>query len=114
MKNLITYSLLGALALTSSLALANKLNSPGTISVENVKEENYPMLAKVSLPDAISAAQKEFKDARPVAAKLGEIDDFLVYKVKLISPDNKVAMVVLDAGNSTVLKTKNKNEKFED
>jgi uncharacterized membrane protein YkoI len=93
-------------------AMAEKIE--GSIPVKNVKEENYPGLARATLADALAVAQQHMKDAKPVAAKLTERDDFLVYKVKLVNKENKIGMVVLDAGNLTVLKNKEKDETFDD
>jgi uncharacterized membrane protein YkoI len=86
----------------------------GSISVKNVKEESYPAMARASLADALAVAQQQMKDSKPVEAELTEKDNFLVYQVKLVNKENKVGMVVLDAGNLTVLKSKEKNETFDD
>lgn len=102
-----------AMALVASpLAMAEKIE--GSIPVKNVKEENYPGLARATLADALAAAQQQMKDAKPVAAKLTETNDYLVYKVKMVNKENKIGMVVLDAGNLTVLKNKEKDETFDD
>lgn len=93
---------------------ANKLDAAGTIPLKNVKEENYPGLARATLAEALSAAQQQMKDAKAVEAKLDETDDFLVYTVKMVNKDNKVSMVVLDAGNLKVLKSKDKGETYDD
>lgn len=103
---------LGALSLglaPTSDAFANKI-SPGTISVKDVDEESYAGLAKASLADAVEAAQKQSSDAKVIEAKLDEKDDFLVYHVKMMGPGNKMHVVVLDAGNLAVLKSREKNK----
>ena len=100
------------MALAAPGAMAEKIE--GSIPVKNVKEENYPGLARATLTDALAVAQQQMKEAKPVAAKLTEKDDFLVYKVKMVTKDNKIGVVMLDAGNLTVLKNKEKDESFDD
>lgn len=93
-------------------ALAEKIE--GSIPVKNVKEENYPGLARATLAEALAVAQQQKKDSKAVEAKLGEADDFLVYKVKMVNKENKIGMIMLDAGNLTVLKNKDKDEAYDD
>lgn len=93
-------------------AMAEKIE--GSIPVKNVKEENYPGLARATLADALGVAQQHMKESKAVEAKLDERDDFLVYKVKMVNKENKIGMMVIDAGNLSVLKSKEKDETYDD
>lgn len=75
-------------------------NYKGTIAVqENLTPQQYQALAKVTLPEAVKAAQAALSTtAAPSKAELSEENGYLVWEVVIGDQEVK-----LDAGNAQVL-----------
>jgi uncharacterized membrane protein YkoI len=102
---------LTSLAIPSSTLYAKDLQQNGTIKANKLHKNEYSNSAKVTLQDAVSAATKKVP-GKAIEAELESEDGYLVYEVKVISPDKKVTQVYVDAGNASVLGTELKSEDF--
>lgn len=91
-----------SLAVPSSVLYARDLQQNGSIKIGTFHKEEHSGLAKVTIQDAISAATKNVP-GKAIEAQLESKDGYLVYEVKVISPDKKITDVYVDAGNSAIL-----------
>jgi uncharacterized membrane protein YkoI len=88
------------------LALADEQeasHSQGTVQVSE-PEWKYPQLAQVTLENAIERALSAVP-GQALEASLDEEDDFLVYAVKVVTPEHDLMEVIIDAGTGAVLST---------
>lgn len=72
-------------------------------------EAMLAQMAKVTLAEAVGAALKN-TPGKAIAAELEEEDGFLVYVVDIVTNDNQVTEVTVDAGNRKILKTEVEDE----
>jgi uncharacterized membrane protein YkoI len=101
-KTLLIYSLAVGSISVSSNALGQDLQQNGSIRVGKTQKREYSNLAKISIQDAVTAATKKVP-GKVIEAELESEDGYLVYEVKVISPDKQVTEVLVDAGNSAIL-----------
>lgn len=76
----------------------------GTIKLAKQAESEYPLLAKVTLDQAIQAALGS-TPGKVLKAGLEDEDGFLVYGVEVVTPDEAIMEVKVDAGSGKVLAT---------
>ncbi|WP_419785520.1 PepSY domain-containing protein [Pseudodesulfovibrio sp.] len=110
-KQMIAFIGSGALAIslmTFGIGFANAEESPrinGSIPITNQTEAEYPAMAKVTLNRAMENAI-ESNQGKVLKAGLKEEDGFLVYRVEVVTPDQTIMDVMLDAGSGKVLLTR--------
>ena len=75
-------------------------------------------LTKISLVDAMSAAESAVPDSKAIYGKLSEINGYVVYKVVVMNDDNAYSKVLVDAGtgdqlfvSDPITKHSNKNKR---
>jgi len=103
MKKILISSIALGVLLGSS-AVADDLK--GSIKVGLFDSEKKAMhKVKVSMIQAIEAAKKSVDGGQVVKAKLDEEDDYLVYKIKIISRNDKEMEVLVDPITGKVLKS---------
>ena len=107
-KRVLLGFVLSCLALPSSVLYAMDIRN-GSIKVREFHKNEDSNLAKVTLQDAVAAATKTVP-GKAIEAELESEDGFLVYEVKIVSPDKKVTEVLVDAGNSAILGTKKESK----
>ena len=73
----------------------------GTITVEGT--ENYEDLSKIDLRVAMAVGENSVTNGKAIYAKLVVIQDFLVYKVGVLGPNDEFYKVIVDAGNGEAL-----------
>tara|TARA_B100000029_G_scaffold120004_1_gene113368 strand:- start:522 stop:1250 length:729 start_codon:yes stop_codon:yes gene_type:complete len=73
----------------------------GTIPIAD--GENYSELSKISLVDAMSAAEDAVPESKAVYGKLSVINGYLVYKVIMMNDDRGHNKVLVDAGTGEQL-----------
>lgn len=66
-------------------------------------------MAGVTLVDAIGSAVKS-TPGKAVSAELEDDDGFLVYAVDIVTADNRLVEVTVDAGNNMILRTEAEDE----
>lgn len=76
----------------------------GTITLAKQAESEYPLLAKVTLNQAIKSALGS-TPGKVLKAGLEDEDGFLVYGVEVVTPDKAIMEVKVDAGSGKVLAT---------
>lgn len=103
MKNmaLLALGLIASVA-APSLAGAKDLQKSGSISVKGLQESQYSKAAKISMREAVDAALQRQK-GQEVLAMLDTKDGYLVYEVKVLTPENAYVNVFVDAGNRSIL-----------
>ncbi|MBA4452847.1 MAG: hypothetical protein H2B00_07210 [Nitrosopumilaceae archaeon] len=74
----------------------------GTIAVSD-ELQNYSDYASISLSDAMQVAENSVTDGKAMWGKLDVVQEFLVYKVGVLTSDNIFHMVVVDAGDASPL-----------
>ncbi len=74
----------------------------GTIQVTTQSESEYPSMAQISMDQAVQAALKAVP-GQILKVKIDDEDGFLVYGVEVVTPDNTIMEVMLDAGSGKVL-----------
>jgi uncharacterized membrane protein YkoI len=90
------------------VAFANNDVRNGSISINNTTSKlEYLRLAKFSLEEAIREAISEV-NGKAVEADLEEDDGFLVYQVKVMTPQNQLVELKIDAGNKKILARRSK------
>ena len=99
---LVLLTSLAMLILPSARVLADDFT--GSIKVGIGKGDEYPNLAKVSLEEAVKAALTKVP-GKAVKAELDREDGYLIYEVKIVSPDKKEHEVMVDAGTKEILKS---------
>ena len=100
----------------AGLSFADSDNSQirnGTIRIEKQSEAEFPSLAKISM---IQAAQKALASVQGNVLKvqLEDEDGFLVYGVEVVSTDNSIMDVKVDAGSGKVLAVEKDKQDWED
>lgn len=100
----------------AGLSFADSDNSQirnGTIRIEKQSEAEFPSLAKISM---IQAAQKALASVQGNVLKvqLEDEDGFLVYGVEVVSTDNSIVDVKVDAGSGKVLAVEKDKQDWED
>jgi len=76
----------------------------GTIKLAKQAESEYPLLAKVTLDQAMQAALAS-TPGKVMKVGLEDEDGFLVYGVEVVTPDKAIMEVKVDAGSGKVLAT---------
>jgi uncharacterized membrane protein YkoI len=85
----------------------------GTIAVnKSIPKSDFPDLAKITIVEAINLAAKEIP-GKVTEADLEKDDGFLIYKIKVTSPNGRITELKMDAGNGKVLQ-KETNHRYED
>lgn len=75
----------------------------GSIVTRTVRENDYPSLAKVSLPGAMRIAAGQVAGDF-LKADIKEENGFLVHKVEVVAPDKSIVEFTIDAGTGAILK----------
>lgn len=105
-------ALIGSSALVISLATAgivfahegDSQRISGSIPVSSQAEAGYPAMAKITF-DQVMQGAIESTPGKVLKVGLKEEDGFLVYRVEVVTPDQTIMEVTLDAGNGKVLAT---------
>ncbi|MGC8493903.1 MAG: PepSY domain-containing protein [Syntrophobacteraceae bacterium] len=93
------------LAMVFALALSGcQKRIKGTIPVKGEKQIAFAAMAKVSLADAVNSALKSYPGIA-IKAELKNLDGYLVYAVEIVTPEQTVMDLDVDAGNGSVLET---------
>jgi uncharacterized membrane protein YkoI len=98
---------LGALVLAMVLAVALsgcQKRIKGTIPVKGQQEVAFAQMAKISLPDAVNIVLHNYP-GKAIKAELMNWDDYLVYKVEIVTTENTVMDFTVDAGSGNILNT---------
>lgn len=74
----------------------------GTIRVGQRTEAQFPSMAKISMDEAVQKALASVQ-GRVLKTELEDENGFLVYDVEVVSGDNAVMEVMVDAGSGEVL-----------
>jgi LPS sulfotransferase NodH len=74
----------------------------GSIAVEHRRESQFPDLAKIDAAQAIKAALTR-TNGKMLGVRLEDENGFLVYGVKVVTPDKSIVDVKVDAGSGAVL-----------
>ena len=94
------------LAATPDYALAKDPRITGSIAVKNnVTAAEKSSLAKVEQKEANAAALKAYA-GKVVKSELDEEDGFLVWEVDVVGRDGAKREILIDAGNSKILRNK--------
>jgi uncharacterized membrane protein YkoI len=106
-KLMVTWAMLvvfvGAGAMSSAHGDAeNREVRNGSIPIDRHLESQFPDLAKIDYIQAIQAALAECK-GKVLKVELENENDFLVYSVDVVTPDNSIMDVKVDAGSGAVL-----------
>ena len=107
-KQLVT--IIGTGALVASLVITGvsfaKSNDSeihnGTIKLGNQAEADFPALAKLSFDQAIQKAMLKVS-GHVLKADLGDENGFLFYDIEMVTADNSIVDVKVDAGSGKVL-----------
>ena len=73
----------------------------GTITVEGT--ENYQDLSKIDLRVAMAVGENSVTNGKAIYGKLVVVQDFLVYKVGVLGPNDEFYRVIVDAGTGEAL-----------
>ena len=106
-KLIVTWAMLvvflGAGAMSSAHGDAeNREVRNGSIPIDHRLESQFPDLAKIDYIQAVQAALAECK-GKVLKVELENENDFLVYSVDVVTPDNSIMDVKVDAGTGAVL-----------
>ncbi len=74
----------------------------GTIQITTQSESEYPVMAKITMDQAMQTALKTVQ-GQILKVKIDDENGFLVYSVEVVAPDNTIMEVMLDAGSGKVL-----------
>ena len=114
MKSLIVIlTLTFGVGLTIDTLAKDKIGIQGSIAVKGKSKSEYSSLAKITLQDAIAAATKS-TSGKVLEAAIDRDNGFLVYEVKVLMPDQTKKEIIVDAGNSKILLTKDKKSVSEE
>ncbi len=81
---------------------SQRVNITGSINIFKVLQDNV----KVSFTDAANTAQKQVSGGTVVGGHIGVVQGYLVYTFTVVdTANNTVHMVIVDAGNGSVLHT---------
>ncbi|MGC9194303.1 MAG: PepSY domain-containing protein [Syntrophobacteraceae bacterium] len=93
------------IAMVTVLALSGcQKRIKGTIEVKGEKQIAFAEMAKISLVDAVNSAIQSYP-GKAIHAGLKNLDGYLVYEIAIVTTDNNVLDVTVDAGSGTILKT---------
>lgn len=95
----------GALVFAVVLAIAAsgcQKRITGTIPVKGEKEIAFAEMAKIAMVDAINGAVQSYP-GKAIKAELKNRDGFLVYSIEIVSQDNTLMELTVDAGNGNIL-----------
>lgn len=107
-KHLITFIgggalILGIIGVSINFAQADNAQAiKGTIPVTSQSEAEFPAMAKISLKQAMDNASKA-SSGKVLKAELEDEGGFLVYSIEVVTPDQKMKEMILDAGSGQVL-----------
>jgi len=93
--------MVGVFVLLSVKARNTEVQS-GTISVGQHTESEFPDLATVTLTEAVQSATAHTA-GKLLGVELESENGFLIYSVELVTPDNSIMDVKVDAGSGEVL-----------
>jgi uncharacterized membrane protein YkoI len=85
----------------------------GSIAVDENPEHTFPVLAKLTIQDAVAAAQAEVP-GQVLSVGLEAEDGYLVYKVEIAAARGAITDDLVDAGNGTVLQPEHDHEDKDD
>ncbi|MEQ8191816.1 MAG: PepSY domain-containing protein [Candidatus Eremiobacterota bacterium] len=77
---------------------------PGTIKLEKRDEARYPDMAKISFKDAIDMALAK-EPGKLISIELEDMDEYLVYEIKLVTSEKKLKQIILDPVTGDILKS---------
>jgi len=107
MNKMVMAAVLGTGVLVAGLAVNNSSFAGarvqgGTIPLDKQAEAEYPQLAKITMEQAIQAAQSS-NPGKVIKVGLEDEDGFLVYGVEVVTPEKAIMEVKVDAGSGNVL-----------
>jgi uncharacterized membrane protein YkoI len=97
---------LGALviAMVAVVALSGcQKRIKGTIEVKGEKQIAFAEMAKISLVDAVNSALQTYP-GKAVHAELKNLNGYLVYQIAVVTTENNVLDVTVDAGSGSILR----------
>ncbi len=77
---------------------------PGSIILEKQDESKYPDMVKISFKDAINMAIQKDSD-KLVSIELDELDEYLVYEIKILTSEKQLKQIILDPGTGEILRS---------
>ncbi|MEQ8168197.1 MAG: PepSY domain-containing protein [Candidatus Eremiobacterota bacterium] len=77
---------------------------PGSITLEKQDEAKYPDMVKISFKDAINMAIQKDSD-KLVSIELDELDEYLVYEIKILTSEKQLKQIILDPGTGEILRS---------
>jgi len=87
---------------------------PGTITINNANEAQYPYMAIIPFEDIISKVVKE-APGKLLQIELTNESGYLVYNVEVVNTEKQIIRIFFDAGNSeTLLVSSKRDEKKEE
>ena len=93
--------LVASVGATPSFADWDKTNYPAIQGTIPSSESSNT--SKISLVDAMTAAEQAIPDSKAIYGKLTEINGYMVYKVVMMNDDNSYIRVLVDAGTGDQL-----------
>lgn len=103
-------------AITLSFALADSDEHDhykGTIPVDNVAKRKYPDLATISLQQAIEKALSE-TNGKILKVELEDENGFLVYGLEVVTSEQNISDIKVDAGTGKIYVAKGDDHDEED
>lgn len=104
----LSFSAFALASQTSAFASKGEAQIQGSISVNGIKTNQYPNLAKIKAQEASTLAMQVQKGNVLSVGLEGE-DGYLVYAVEVAGEDSHMHEILIDAGNGKVLADQTKN-----
>jgi len=79
-----------------------KFDLKGTISVTGKIKSEYAKLAKISLQESLVIATKSLP-GQVIEAVLDQEQSYLIYEIEIITTNQKIKEIIIDAGDGHVL-----------
>lgn len=74
----------------------------GTITLNNQRESEYPGLASITLIQAVESGLSKVH-GKALKAELEDENGFLVYGIEIVTPENSIIDMKIDAGSGEIL-----------
>lgn len=102
MKKFAVIFILLLLSVSAITGQEENLTKEGTIKVYEIKEITYPDMVKITFNQAIDISMKKVP-GKLIDTELEVEEDYLIYEVEIVTPDNQIIEVVVDPGNGDIL-----------
>jgi uncharacterized membrane protein YkoI len=96
-------ALVFALVLTVAVSGCEK-KIKGTIQIKGEKQVAFAEMARIPLPAAVNSATQKYP-GKAIKVELTNLDGYLVYEMEIVTKENTVLDLAVDAGNGAILKT---------